>query len=186
MSGYLFGYPDAEWGPAELLSYSIFSVSVDQVRILSPRLEKELSFVDFSMIDSFLISEKLSIFEYPRKEEVFQSVIYIDFVDFHLSRQIFWLFSYLFVLFRLIPIFLDTFIFIRNKKSSRNRRRFLIFLSKALMLVYKRTGPAVEYAGHRPRFIFWRSVYRLVLARLFRESCTGYLNKHNSCIPMTL
>ena len=29
MVGYLFGYPDAERGPAELLSYSIFSASVD-------------------------------------------------------------------------------------------------------------------------------------------------------------
>ena len=51
MSGYLFGYPaskkqdapgegypNADRGPAELLSYSIFSVSVDPVRILSPRV----------------------------------------------------------------------------------------------------------------------------------------------------
>ena len=36
--GYFFGYPKADRGPAELLSYSIFSVSVDPVRILSPRV----------------------------------------------------------------------------------------------------------------------------------------------------
>ena len=36
--GYLFGYPDADRGPAELLSYSIFSVSMISVRILSPRV----------------------------------------------------------------------------------------------------------------------------------------------------
>ena len=38
MSGYLFGYPNADRGPAELLSYSIFSVSVDPVRMLLARL----------------------------------------------------------------------------------------------------------------------------------------------------
>ena len=111
MIGYLFGYPNADRGPAELLSYSIFSVSVDQVRILSPRLEKELSFVDFSMIDSFLISEKLSIFEYPRKEEVFQSVIYIDFDTFHFLRQISVSSVTVFGSLDSFPIFLDAFIY---------------------------------------------------------------------------
>ena len=37
--GYYFGHPNAARGPAELLSYSIFSVSVKPVRILSPRLD---------------------------------------------------------------------------------------------------------------------------------------------------
>ena len=36
--GYLFGYPNAERGPADLLSYSISAFSVDPVRILSPRV----------------------------------------------------------------------------------------------------------------------------------------------------
>ena len=63
MVGYLFGYPaskkqdapgegypDAERGPAELLSYSIFSVSVNPVRILSLRLGIEPEFFDFQRI----------------------------------------------------------------------------------------------------------------------------------------
>ena len=63
------------------------------------------------MIDSFLISEKLSIFEYPRKEEVFQSVIYIDFDTFHFLRQISVSSVTVFGSLDSFPIFLDAFIY---------------------------------------------------------------------------